>query len=303
MERRRPVDARRKLHDAKGEALLRDARHLERHLARRNGASVRRAGIDVAADRNALLGGRERRIDDEHESGVAVEAAAAQSARLRRHLQRSRLAGLEIGQRPGQHLLYPDEGRAVRDLTLLRHPIAEGIILDRKRLGIVVGDPADGRVHRKGDRDHVIERSDEIGAAVGAAAVAVEILERPEAVDDAGADRAEQDPVHLEEAERGGVQEKIDRLRLRETLVGSKSQGIDAQKLGVARRTDVALELGDEPRAPGRADSSAVRRSSRSFSSIAVMADPPRETARLSGQSLVGRLPETFLPLAACSLP
>ena len=249
-ERRRPIDARRKLLHSKGEAPLRNARQLERHLARRNGASLRRAGIDVAADRNPLVGGRERRIDDEHESGVAVEAAAAQSARLCRHLQCDRPAGFEIGQPPGQHLHDPGEGRAVRDQALLRHPIAEGVVLDRKRLGIMVGDPADGRVHRKGDCDHVVERSHEVDVAVGAAAVAVEILERPEAVDHAGADRAKQDPVHLEEAERSGVQEKIDRLRLREALVGGEFQGIHAQKLGVARRTDVALELGHEPRTP-----------------------------------------------------
>ena len=42
--------------------------------------AVRRAGIEVAADRDALLGGRKRGIDDEHESRVAVEAAAAQCA-------------------------------------------------------------------------------------------------------------------------------------------------------------------------------------------------------------------------------
>ena len=80
VERRRPVDARRKLHDAKGEALLRDARH-----ARTSPCPARRclpSGVqefDVAADRNPLLGGRKRRIDDEQESGVAVEAAAAQA--------------------------------------------------------------------------------------------------------------------------------------------------------------------------------------------------------------------------------
>ena len=124
------------------------------------------------------------------------------------------------------------------------------IVLGRKRLGIVIGDPADGRAHGEGDRDHVVERSHEIDVAVGAAAVAVEILERPKTVDDAGADRTDQNPGHLEETERGGVQEEIDRLLLVEALVGSEFEGIDAQELGVARRTDVALELGDEPRTP-----------------------------------------------------
>ena len=37
---------------------------------------------------------------------------------------------------------------------------------------------------------------------------------------------------------------------LGKTLVGGKSDGIDAQELGVARRTDMAFELGDKPRTP-----------------------------------------------------
>ena len=77
----------------------------------------------------------------------------------------SRLAGLQIGHRPGQHLLDLGEGGAVRDQALLRHPVAEEIVLGRERLGIVIGDPADRRVDRKGDRDHVVERGHEIDVA------------------------------------------------------------------------------------------------------------------------------------------
>ena len=76
-----------------------------------------------------------------------------------------------------------------------------------------------------------------------AAAMAVEILERPKTINDAGADRTDQVPVDLEKTQCGGVQEEIDGFQLPKALVSSKSQWIDPQKLGVARRTNVALKL------------------------------------------------------------
>src|SRR5262249_35148739 len=54
----------------------------------------------------------------------------------------------------------------------------------------------------------------------------------------------------LEETQCGGMQEEIDGLKLCEALVGSKPQRIDPQQLGIARRTNVTLKLGNKPWRP-----------------------------------------------------
>ena len=75
---------------------------------------------------------------------------------------------------------------------------AKEIVLGREGLGIVICDPANRRADREGDRDHVVESGDEIDVTDRAASMAVETLERPKTIDDAGTDRTDQDPVHLE---------------------------------------------------------------------------------------------------------
>ena len=169
---------------------------------------------------------------------------------LRHDLEDGRLARLEIGQAATQHLPQLDERRAVRDHALDRRPVAIEIVLRRQRVGIVIDDAADGRVHREGDCNHVIESRHQVHMAVSATTVTAEILERAKTVDDAGADRADQDPGHLEKTKRRRVQEEIDRLLLLQALVGGEPKRIDAEQLNVACRADVALEFRDQTRAP-----------------------------------------------------
>ena len=97
VERRRPVDAGRQLEDPELEAFVRDIGQLENHLAGRDGARVRRAGLEVETDCNALLAGRKRGIDNKQDPCVAVGAAAVQCAGLRDDLKGGRLARLDIG--------------------------------------------------------------------------------------------------------------------------------------------------------------------------------------------------------------
>ena len=53
--------------------------------------------------------------------------------------------------------------------------------------------------------EHVVESGDEIDVTDRAAAMALEILKRPKTINDAGADRTYQVPVHFEKTECGGV--------------------------------------------------------------------------------------------------
>ena len=163
VERRRSVDAGRKLQEPKGEAFVRDVRQLEESPCR--GATVPVFGVlefEVKTDCNALLAGRKRGIDNKIDSCIAVGAAAMQGAGLRADLKGGRLARLDIGQCAAQHLPHLDERRAVRDQTLIRRPVAVKIILRRERLWIMIDDAADRRVHGEGDRDHVIESRHQI---------------------------------------------------------------------------------------------------------------------------------------------
>ena len=46
------------------------------------------------------------------------------------------------------------------------------------------------------------------------------------------------------------MQEQVDRLRLRDVLLGGEPDRIDAEQGGIIGRLDVALQLGNHPRAP-----------------------------------------------------
>ena len=76
----------------------------------------------------------------------------------------------------------------------------------------------------------------------------VHALEAAETVHHAAAFRAEQIPVHRKQAERGGVQEEIDHLRLGDILFLGEGEGIDAVERPVVGGADMAFKLRDQPR-------------------------------------------------------
>jgi hypothetical protein len=61
---------------------------------------------------------------------------------------------------------------------------------------------------------------------------------RSKAIDHAGAERAEDDPVYVEQTDRGGVQKEVDHFRFRQVPLGRETHWIDAKEGHVIRRSD-----------------------------------------------------------------
>src|SRR6516162_360829 len=116
---------------------------------------------------------------------------------------------------------------------------------------MVEGYLADLGADRESDSDMVVEAGLIIDLAEIAVKLTMHALEAAEAFDNTRALPAEQLPVHFEETEGGGVQEEIDDLGLPEVLLAGEGKWIDAEQRFLVRRPDMALELGDQTRAPG----------------------------------------------------
>jgi hypothetical protein len=103
---------------------------------------------------------------------------------------------------------------------------------------------------RECHRDIVVELGLNIGPAEMAVITIVEFVHDAEALNYAGARRAQQHPVHLEQADRRSMQEEVDRLRLGQALIGGELDGVNAKEGVVLARTDNGLEPRNDPWTP-----------------------------------------------------
>jgi hypothetical protein len=133
------------------------------------------AGVLVAADLEALLLRRARRVDPEQKGGISVRARAKQRPGFRLDFQRRLLARLNIAERFRDPLLHDREWRLVGDKPLTRRPVSEAVVLHRELLRIVVGNTADVWTDGETDRYLLVERSIKINVACIAMAMAIEI--------------------------------------------------------------------------------------------------------------------------------
>jgi hypothetical protein len=85
---------------------------------------------------------------------------------------------------------------------------------------------ADGEV----DRDELVQPALVVHLAHVAVIVLVDGLEIAKVVDDTGTGRAQQQPVHPEQADCGGMQEEVDRLVLGNVLLGRETEGVDPEQ-------------------------------------------------------------------------
>ncbi len=142
------------------------------------------------------------------------------------------------------------EGRAVWQNAIRRITDLEEEVPGGKPLGMMERNLAYLRTDRKGNGDILVERRFITDLTEGAAIVIVDAFEAAKTLDDAAALRAEKQPIHGEEAERGGVEEKVDGLALGQVPLAGEAERIDAKQRRVIGGPDVTFELGDEPRAP-----------------------------------------------------
>ena len=89
----------------------------------------------------------------------------------------------------------------------------------------MVADGADLGRDAEVDRDEVVHRRFVLVVTFRAAEAAHDRTQAGEALHRAGAPRAHQEPVHLEQPERRGVQEQVDRLALVEALLAANGKG------------------------------------------------------------------------------
>ena len=97
----------------------------------------------------------------------------------------------------------------------------------------------------------VVQRRFVADLADAAVIVVADALEAAEALDDARAFRADQQPIHAEEAQRRRVEQEIDDLVLLQVAFAREGERIDAKQRLVIGGADMAFELRDQPRAPG----------------------------------------------------
>src|SRR3954447_18954826 len=208
-------------------------RDLERDRPRRQLAALPLAPVTGAevAQPDALRRRRGRpAADRQREAGVRVRADPRQGARRGLEREAGGRPGLEEGQ-PAQRL--PDRvevGPPVRPPPLAHAPEHEQVVERVEGLRAVVADGADPRRDVEVDRDQVVHRRLVAVVALRAAEAAADGAQAGEALDRAGAARADQEPVGLEQAERGGVQQQVDRLVRVEVALGRQRERVDTEQ-------------------------------------------------------------------------
>ena len=112
---------------------------------------------------------------------------------------------------------------------------------------IVRRDPANARVDREGNLDHLVERRLIAGGAERAViSLLVHGFEGMSDVEHSAAARAKHIPGQIEQAKPGGMQEATDGLFLIEAFVGGKRQHIESAELTIAAVADQRLDGGND---------------------------------------------------------
>ena len=208
------------------------------------------AGAEIGQAQPLRLGGR-LGPDLQHEARVGVRADPRQRARCGLEREAGGIAGLQKRQPAQRRADRVQVGLAVRPAPLAHALEREHVVERVERLRTMVADGADLGRDAEVDRDEVIHRRLVLVVTLRAAEAAQDGAQAGKALDRAGAPRADQEPVHLEQPERGGVQEQIDRLALVEAALARERERVDAKERRVVIRPDQRLQARDDARAPG----------------------------------------------------
>src|SRR2546423_13028281 len=128
--------------------------------------------------------------------------------------------------------------------------VAQVKILDRQHFGMAEYDVAHAARDRKGDLNVIVQRHIVDRVAERALKAWMDLVELAKAAGDLRAISADEQPIHLEQADLGGVHEQLDRVRLGQLDEAPVLDGVDAKKIIVVGGTDETLELREDIRCP-----------------------------------------------------
>src|SRR6201993_4454469 len=158
--------------------------------------------------------------------------------------------GVDIGESPrerGNELLVR---HPMRSDEALGKVVAQVKILDRQHFGMAEDDVAHAARDRKGDLNVVVQRHIVDRVAERALKAWMDLVELAKAAGSLRAIRADEQPVHLEQAHLGGVHEQLYRVRLAQADEAAVLDGVDAKEIMVVGSTDEAFELREDIRRP-----------------------------------------------------
>ena len=201
-----------RLQDAENAAARRGVLDLEHDRPRGERGPVRLIlGAEIGQAQPLRLGAA-LGPDLQHEPGVGVRAGAEERSLRCLEREGGGSAGFQKPQ-PAQRVADRVEiGLAVRPVPLAHAFEHEHVVERVERLRTLVAGRADLGRDVEVDRDEVIHRRFVLVVTLRAAEAAQDGAQAGEALDRAGAARADQQPVHLEQPERRRVQEQVDRL-------------------------------------------------------------------------------------------
>src|SRR5215467_7543704 len=127
----------------------------------------------------------------------------------------------------------------------------EDIIPGRKRIRFMEADAAHGGRNRKRHLNVIVERGVVIALTEVAVEMRVQFAQASEALDNVGAHWTDQQPVHVEQPNYAGMEEKIDAFSFGNRFLCGELDRIDAVECLVRARAQQHLQPRDDARTPG----------------------------------------------------
>jgi hypothetical protein len=189
-------------------------------------------------------------VDRKAKADISVRVPTDEQSRFSVDLKAGRRPRPQITDGAGYPSPHIGERIAVREPPLSRQDITEAMFRGREIARPMESNRTDLLRDGESHRDIVVELGLDIGPAKMAMIAVVEFVHGAEALNYAGARRAQQHPVHLEQSDCHGVQKKVDRLRLGQALVGGELDWVDAKEGVVVAGSDNGLEPRHDPWAP-----------------------------------------------------
>ena len=203
----------------------------------------------VEPDQRALR--RDRlALGEEHQQQLVAQVQDLEPAGGDVELEAAPLVRLEVGELPRQQGDDLRRRQAVRRLEALGEVVAQVIVLDRQRLGMPEDDVADLPRDRERDLNVVVERHVVERVAERALEPRMDLVELAEAAGDLWAVGAQQQPVHLEQADLRGMYEQLDRLGLGKARRPGVLDRVDPEQIVVVRRAHKGFQRRQHPRLP-----------------------------------------------------
>src|ERR1700722_270762 len=167
---------------------------------------------------------------------VAIEILAHKPAFGGINLKIGGRTWLDAGERPHQPFGSLAPWHAIRHDAARRQFIMEQVIPGRKRIRLMEANAAHGGRNRKRHTNVIVESGFVIALTEMAMEMRVQFAQVSEALDNVGAHRTNQQPVHVEQPGHAGMEEKIDPFSFGNRLLDGELDRIDAVECLVRTR-------------------------------------------------------------------